>query len=112
MGWRRLLLRARTCHQVVHRSGECHQIFVPFWMMRERDEDVMPPKSGNDGGVMPPILPRTPFSDDLDISIRQRFDELDAVMRDVRRRKNLAHGLRSCGRNQFSLLQQKKIAEQ
>src|SRR6266511_1863175 len=72
----------------------------------------MPAGSRNDGGVMAPVLPRTPFADDLNRAIRQRLDELDVVMRVVWRRKNFAHRLRSRGRNQFPLLQKQKIAEQ
>src|SRR5213592_2932108 len=81
-------------------------------MMRQRDENVMPTGPGDYGHVMLPVLPRTPLSNDLNVSIRQRLDELDAVMRDFRRLKYLAHGLRSFGRDQFALLQQQKIAEQ
>src|SRR6185503_18923207 len=72
----------------------------------------MAPGPDDDGSVVLPVLPRTPFANDPNVSIRERLDELDAVMRDVRRLENFAHPLRRRRRNEFPLLEQQKIAKQ
>src|SRR5438034_8738316 len=50
--------------------------------------------AGDYGPRMLPVLPPNPPSNDLNVSIRQRLDGLDAGMPDFRRLKYLAHGLR------------------
>lgn len=61
-------------------------------MLRERHDNVMPARSSDDRRIVPPILPRPPLADDLDVSVRQAFDELDFVVR-------VADGVRQPGRD-------------
>src|SRR5256885_8546706 len=81
-------------------------------MMRQPNQDVMSSAAGDDHCVMKPILPRTPFADDLHVTTGKPLHKLDVVMRNLRRFENVPHRLGRGGRHELALLQHQKKADQ
>ena len=55
---KKLFFRFRLAdHQIVHGHGQVNQIFVAFGYVRQSDENILPARAGDDGGVVQPVFP-------------------------------------------------------
>src|SRR5690348_9592944 len=81
-------------------------------MFRKRDEDVVPPTTSDNRRVVQPILPRTPFSNNLRVTTGEPLHKLDVVMWNLRGFENLPHRFGRGRRHEFALLQHQEIAQQ
>ena len=86
-------LRDADClaHPTINRLGELSQVLVALRVIREPHKDVVPPLALNDGRVMQPVFPGTPFAAQANLSALQAFNEFDWVVRNLRRIEDFAH---------------------
>ena len=75
-------------HQIIHRSCEFDKILIAFGMLCESDQNVVSSAACDDRCVMKPILPRTPFADDLHVTTGKPLHKLDVVMGNIQRFEN------------------------
>ena len=64
-------------------AGHFFEVIVAAGMMSKADDDVVAAIVLNDGGVVQPIFPGTPFADDANFFGGEGFDEFDLVVGDL-----------------------------
>src|SRR5260370_1332925 len=67
--------RQLSAHQIIHRFCELDQVIVSLRMVRQRDQNIVAARTGYNRAIMKPILPRPPFSNDLNVTAPQPLAE-------------------------------------
>lgn len=97
--------------QIVHGSGQAHQVIVAFGMVGKRHKDVVPLWANNDRRIVPPVFPSAGLAKNDAVASREAFHKLAVEVGNVRGGEDVFHDSRCLRRDQTTLLEEEIESE-
>src|SRR5260370_33233107 len=83
-------LNSLLLHQIIGGLGQCGKVIIALGMVGQSDEDILPARPRDDGGVVAPIFPGARFAKDLKAAFGESFYNFGGVVGAVRRGEDVA----------------------